>query len=296
MSYPPQGWRDRAVLFECAGESLVGVVSVPEAEAEVGVLVIVGGPQYRAGSHRQFVVLARHLAARGVPCMRFDYRGMGDSTGPARDFESVDDDVDAAIGAFLRACPGLKQIVLWGLCDGASAACLYPAGKDPRVAAAVLLNPWVHTQAGEAKVFLKHYYLQRITDPSFWKKFGSGQVSLLKSLGSLFSFVRAAGRKASADIPVEAANGRSGPFPERMAQGLASRKGPVAIFLSGRDYVAREFDDACKANAEWRKALDRSDLEITRFADADHTFSGPGEAQAVAEATHAWLRARALAR
>jgi hypothetical protein len=70
----------------------------------------------------------------------------------------------------------------------------------------------------------------------------------------------------------------------------------LAIFLSGRDYVAREFDDACKASAEWRKALDRADLDITRFADADHTFSGPGEAQAVAEATHAWLQARGLAR
>ena len=287
--------QDKAILFECDGESLVGVISAPEVPAETGVLVIVGGPQYRAGSHRQFVLLARHLAAQGVPCMRFDYRGMGDATGAARSFESVSEDVEAAIGAFMEACPGLRRVVLWGLCDGASAACLYPAQKDPRVAAAVLLNPWVHTQAGEAKVFLKHYYLQRITDPSFWRKLGSGQVSFLKSFGSLFSFVRAAGRKASAETAADVGDG-GGPFPERMARGLAGRHGPLAIFLSGRDYVAREFDDACKASAEWRKALDRADLDITRFADADHTFSGPGEAQAVAEATHAWLQARGLAR
>jgi len=295
MTAVPRSWLERAVLFDCAGESLVGIVSAPEAAAETGVLVIVGGPQYRAGSHRQFVLLARHLAAQGVPCMRFDYRGMGDSSGPARDFESVSDDVEAAIGAFLKACPGLRQVVLWGLCDGASAVCLYPAQQDPRVAAAVLLNPWVHTQAGQAKVFLKHYYLQRITDPSFWKKLGSGQVSFLKSFGSLFSFVRAAQRKAPADAASAAASDAGGPFPERMARGLVGRKGPLAIFLSGHDYVAREFDDACKSSAEWRKALARTDLDITRFAEADHTFSGPGEAQAVAEATHAWLRARGLA-
>ncbi len=295
MTVASRCWQDRAVLFDCAGESLLGVVSAPDADAETGVLVIVGGPQYRAGSHRQFVVLARHLAAQGVPCMRFDYRGMGDSTGTARDFESVSDDVEAAIGAFLKACPGLRQVVLWGLCDGASAVCLYPAHQDPRVAAAVLLNPWVHTQAGEAKVFLKHYYLQRITDPSFWKKLGSGQVSFLKSFGSLFSFVRAA-RKAPADVAAAVVSDAGGPFPERMARGLLGRKGPLAIFLSGRDYVAREFDDACRSNAEWRKALERSDLDITRFADADHTFSGPGEAQSVAEATYAWLKARGLAR
>ncbi|MCK6395903.1 hydrolase 1, exosortase A system-associated [Zoogloea sp.] len=295
MTAAPRNWQDRAVLFDCAGESLVGVVSAPEAVAETGVLVIVGGPQYRAGSHRQFVLLARHLAAQGVPCMRFDYRGMGDATGPARDFESVSEDVEAAIGAFLKACPGLRQVVLWGLCDGASAVCLYPAQRDLRVVASVLLNPWVHTQAGEAKVFLKHYYLQRITDPSFWKKLGSGQVSFLKSFGSLFSFVRAA-RKAPADAGAAIASDAAGPFPERMARGLVGRKGPLAIFLSGHDYVAREFDDTCKSSAEWRKALAGADLDITRFAEADHTFSGPGEAQAVAEATHAWLQARGLAR
>jgi len=61
------------------------VVSVPgeadAAAADTGVLIVVGGPQYRVGSHRQFVMLARFLADHGVPCMRFDYRGMGDVSG-----------------------------------------------------------------------------------------------------------------------------------------------------------------------------------------------------------------------
>ena len=42
------------------------------------VLVVVGGPQVRAGSHRHFVQLARHLATHGHAVMRFDVRGMGD--------------------------------------------------------------------------------------------------------------------------------------------------------------------------------------------------------------------------
>ena len=36
--------------------------------------------------------------------------------------------------------------------------------------AAVLLNPWVRTEAGEAKAILRYYYLRRILEPSFWKK------------------------------------------------------------------------------------------------------------------------------
>ena len=56
---------ERALVFECEGEQLVGIVAAPEA-ARVGVLVIVGGPQYRAGSHRQYVLLSRRLASAGV--------------------------------------------------------------------------------------------------------------------------------------------------------------------------------------------------------------------------------------
>ncbi len=290
-------WHDTAVMFDCAGESLVGIVSAPLVPAEIGVLVVVGGPQYRAGSHRQFVLLSRYLAARGIPCMRFDYRGMGDATGPAISFEAVNEDIDAAIGAFLKAQPGLRQLVLWGLCDGASAVCLYPAATDRRVAGSVLLNPWVHTEVGKAKVFLKHYYLQRLSDPAFWKKLLGGQVSLRHSLGSLLSLLRAAGggpRTSARPAAVESED--VGSLPERMVKGLANRTDSLAVFLSGRDYVAREFEQVLASSPEWRSALARKGVEVQHFADADHTFSGVGESDAVAEATFRWLLANGFVR
>lgn len=101
-----------------------------------GVLIIVGGPQYRVGSHRQFVLLSRRLAGEGYPAMRFDYRGMGDAGGAMRSFEDVRADIGAAIEAFQRAVPSLRRIVLWGLCDAASAALLYVRRRQTRDSAA----------------------------------------------------------------------------------------------------------------------------------------------------------------
>ncbi|PLX75955.1 MAG: hydrolase 1, exosortase A system-associated [Azoarcus sp.] len=168
--------REAAFLFECEGDELVGIIAAPEEiSSDLGVLVVVGGPQYRVGSHRQFVLMARRLAANGFACMRFDYRGMGDATGEQRDFEHVEQDIRAAIDAFCARAPAVKRVVLWGLCDGASAACFYAAG-DMRVTGMVLLNPWVKTAAGEAKTYLKHYYLQRVLEPAFWKKLMGGGV------------------------------------------------------------------------------------------------------------------------
>ena len=60
---------EQVLNFSCAGEHLLGIVAAPAApvSAPLGVLIIVGGPQYRAGSHRQFVSLSRGLASAGYP-------------------------------------------------------------------------------------------------------------------------------------------------------------------------------------------------------------------------------------
>lgn len=272
--------RESAFLFPCEGEELVGVLAAPAGDveiADVGVLIVVGGPQYRVGSHRQFVLLSRYLSENGVACMRFDYRGMGDAGGKPRNFEEVEDDFRAAMDEFFRQMPGLEKVVIWGLCDGASAACLY-AHLDARVVGLVLLNPWVKTDAGMARTFLKHYYLRRLMDPGFWKKLVSGRVSIGKSAGELADAAKRARRTAAVGVA-----GSS--LPDRMAAGLSEGGIPFVVFLSRRDFVAREFEDVVQRFPKWTQVLRRNFHLGIRYFDADHTFSTAAARAEVARAT-----------
>ncbi|KON82168.1 hydrolase 1, exosortase A system-associated [Azoarcus sp. PA01] len=286
-------YSEDAVVFSCASETLIGVIALPERPSGVGVMIVVGGPQYRAGSHRQFVLLSRFLAERGVVCMRFDYRGMGDSTGGTRDFRDVDGDIAAAVDKLFALAPTLDGVVLWGLCDGASASCFY-VPNDSRVVGAVLVNPWVRTEAGEAQTYLKHYYRQRLTDPRFWKKLVGGRVSLRASVASLLAM---AGRARSGAPRANSASAAPPDLPNRMSASLEKAKIPFAIVLSGNDYVAKEFELETRKRPAWRTLLgDRRRAEVVTFASADHTFSSEEKREAVAVATWNWLVRRNFCR
>ncbi|MEO7495060.1 MAG: hydrolase 1, exosortase A system-associated, partial [Massilia sp.] len=161
----PMHYEEKALSFACHGQQLIAIASLPATSSRRGVLIVVGGPQYRVGSHRQFALLARSLAEQGIPAMRFDYRGMGDSEGPMRSFEDVNADLRAAVDHFLASAPDMNEVVIWGLCDAASAALFY-AASDDRVCGMVLVNPWVRTSGGFAKATLKHYYIDRLLQPA----------------------------------------------------------------------------------------------------------------------------------
>lgn len=272
--------REEAVVFDCAGESLVGVIASPERAAETGVVVVVGGPQYRAGSHRHFVQLARSLAAAGYPTLRFDCRGMGDSSGTQRSFEDLDQDVGAAIDSLLQRAPQVKRVVLWGLCDGASASLLYlHRTADLRVAGICLLNPWVRSEVSLARTHVKHYYLQRLGQPEFWRKFLSGKVAA----DALAGVVRNVGLARSGGNAATS-------FQQRMAAALAAFRGPVLLLLSENDFTAKEFIEYTRADAAWRDALDRPRARHQMLEGADHTLSNPGAKALVEQIVVRWLR------
>ncbi|WP_028103245.1 hydrolase 1, exosortase A system-associated [Pseudoduganella violaceinigra] len=290
---------ERALLFGCEGESLVGILSPGAAAARRGVLIIVGGPQYRAGSHRQFALLARHLAAQGIPALRFDYRGLGDSSGPARTFAAVDADLRCAIDAFQAAVPGLQDVVLWGLCDAAAAALFY-GPHDPRVAGLVLLNPWARSAAGLARSTLRHYYWARLRDPALWRKLASGKFALGAALRSLLGLLGAA-RRAPAAAPAASAapalprDGSAPPLtPDlhaRLLDGMQRYRGKVLFIFSSADLTAQEFLDMCKASPSWQRLLAGPAIQQRTLEGADHTFSRRVWRDQVADWTAAWVAA-----
>ena len=281
---------ERALVFDCRGEPLLGVLSEPAQVGESGVIVIVGGPQYRAGSHRQFVLLARALANAGHAVLRFDYRGMGDSGGEARSFEAVGDDIAAAVAALRSQLPQLRRITLWGLCDGASAALLYcHERRDHGLAGLCLLNPWVRSEASLARTQVRHYYLQRLMQPAFWRKLLTGGVGA-GALGELARSVSLSLRGGDAgDATARAVD--AGPYPQRMAAAWQGFGGRILLILSGNDYTAKEFIGVAADDAAWRGALQRPVVERQDVPEADHTFSDPAARLRVEALTIAWLDA-----
>jgi len=280
---------EKALTFPSGDAWLVGVATVPRQPAARGVLVLVGGPQYRAGSHRQFTLLARALAEQGIPAMRFDVCGMGDSSGEARGFEHQEVDLRAAIDTFMACVPGMRKVVLWGLCDGAFAAAVY-AGGDPRVGGLVLLNPWLRTEESAAKATLKHYYRQRLLAPDLWKKVIRGRFELRTAAAALFGQLRQALRPPT-PVADGGAPGCGSSLPERMHRGLTCFHGPVLLILSGADLTAREFVDVSAASPQWRTLMEAPRFTRHELAHADHTFSCRAWRDQVAAWTADWVRA-----
>lgn len=135
------GWREVPARF---GPGLFGVRCRPAHPAPRAptVLFLAAGLSVHSGWGRQATQAARALAASGVPSLRMDLRGIGDSpdrpdgTAPLFAADTLDDIRHALDDIEAR---GDGPVVLVGTCSGAYAA-FHAACRDHRVAGALLAN------------------------------------------------------------------------------------------------------------------------------------------------------------
>ena len=277
--------REIPIAFECGSEELIGIVSLPESPRSVGVLILVGGPQVRTGSHRMFTLLARGLAKRRTASFRFDFRGMGDSGGAMRSFEDLGEDIAAAAAAFRQHAPAVSRFVLWGLCDGASAALLSLSGI-PTVDGLVLVNPWVRTESSHNQAMVRHYYGRRLAELAFWKKLFGGKMNLFLTTREFAKRVVATVRRK----PVH--NAADHAYVDRMLREWRRFPGKRHIVLSGQDLTAREFEDLLHGDRRWFPAEAGGPVTVCRIESADHTFSDRRDFDALIETTCGFLQER----
>lgn len=256
---------ERGVVFQSQGKQLVGVLHQSIKEASKGVVIVVGGPQTRVGSHRLFVYIARALAKQGIAVFRFDYSGAGDSEGEIADFQDIQQDISDAIGLFKQQLPQLNDITLWGLCDAASAILLYlEQCEHDYVTRLVLVNPWVRQASTQAQTYIESYYTQRIFNRSFWKKVCTGKINVLNSVKEFLQYKKMSRIKSL---------NKQASFVDTMEQGLLKFNGKCLIILSGNDLTADEFNVLLKTNKSWQETLSIKSSETTMISEADHTFS-----------------------
>ncbi len=123
------------VTFTSRGQQVVGMLHLPKKRGRVpAVLLLHGFTGTKVEAHRMFVKLARALAARGVACLRFDFRGTGDSEGEFRDLtiqSEVIDSVEAVRFLARHKRINSRRLSIVGLSMGAVVAS-YLVSKERR--------------------------------------------------------------------------------------------------------------------------------------------------------------------
>lgn len=163
---------------------LFAVLTEPTAPARgVAVVIFSSGHWVTSiGANRTYVRLARELAALGYHAVRFDYGGIGESSGPTREYRVSTPFVEdaEAIVAWLRQ-RGLRRFVFMGPCYGARVA-MAVAVRTPEVEAVGLFPPvtreYVHNERVEslpARVVVRRLLriktVRGLRDPSRRKRY-----------------------------------------------------------------------------------------------------------------------------
>jgi uncharacterized protein len=147
-SEPAAAVTRQAVSFASAGQRCDGWLWRPASSDPLPGLVMAHG----LGGIRSAVLplIAQRFAAAGIAALVFDYRHLGTSEGEPRgliDIGKQRQDYRAAI-AYVRQLPGIdpQRIAAWGT-SFSGGHVLAVAADDPRLAAAVLQNPFVDGRA-----------------------------------------------------------------------------------------------------------------------------------------------------
>jgi alpha-beta hydrolase superfamily lysophospholipase len=111
----------RPVYFDSGSETLFGWLHAAESAAGLGVVICNPFGYEAVCAHRSVRAFAQTLAAAGLPTLRFDYFGAGDSSGAIQDENLLSRWCDDILSAteFIKRSTGVRRICLIGVRLGA---------------------------------------------------------------------------------------------------------------------------------------------------------------------------------
>jgi alpha-beta hydrolase superfamily lysophospholipase len=262
--------------------ALVGTLTLTSGTGDgTGIVLLNAGFIHRVGPHRLNVRLARALARRGHPALRFDISGLGDSqrsTASGTDDERATAELSSAVD-LLAARTGSKRFVLIGLCSGTD-PCLHVARADPRIAGIVLIDPYAFRTLGSRL----NYRLQRLR-----ARFRAGRV-----LSAIARQVRSA---LSRLVTSRRDDAPSGGFVYRLPPEKATFEGWLrAILARGARIMIvysagfpRWYNYAHQFRHAHGPLADANGIDVRFVKQANHTFTELALQERLLEAICSWV-------
>lgn len=271
-----EGWYEEPVGF---ADGLFGIRCGPHtASPKAPVVLFVNmGPHVHSGYGRQTTTLARTLAQEGIPSLRMDLRGVGDSADrtdgqlPMYVLDAVED-IRAAVDMLTR--DGGRPVIAVGTCNGAYLS-FHAICQDPRISAAVLINlycfDWDLTHGGvpysSKPVRHTSAYVSLLLTSSTWRRMLTGSVPV----ATIFGKLARRGFAQLRDKIIRRAEPwtRSPSIPERIAE-LRRRGATLLMLYSAGDLGLVDLTTQLGSLGRAEAILGEP---VRIVADADHSFA-----------------------
>jgi alpha-beta hydrolase superfamily lysophospholipase len=273
LSFPVDGAfvTESAVRFG-PDNHLFGILTAADANtARPAIVMFNAGSVHHVGPNRIYVTLARHLAAAGYDCLRFDLESLGDSVlrAPGRENYPYPTTATADAGAALEFLKsrGYGRIIALGLCSGAHTTfhtglqfAQYPIEE------LILINPMsFYWKEGNSLDTSRRFedaaaYKRSMKDPRRWMKLLRGDVNMKRLMEVVVAEAR------------DKLKWREDP---RLASDLRKLvdeyNRPITFFIAegdpGRDILM------AGAPRTATRAMRKGAMRIEMIPGADHTFS-----------------------
>lgn len=276
--------------------NLVGTVTTPHlprpGQGRTMALLTNAGVIPRIGPHRLNVRLARRLAELGIPTLRFDMSGLGDSRRSSSRQSTRERLVADTVSAMdlAKAEFGCDQFFMVGFCSGGDIAHL-TALADNRLRAIALWDSYVYPTA-KARLLGWWHRLQRNSIASVVKKL-AGRIFEMGNVRKVDET-----SEPSSDGPMIFGRARMH-MPSRDEFGqrirtLVDRGVEVMFLYSGGEPQWYNYEGQFRDMFESYGFIDRVEYEFL-FRN-DHTFIQPHAQQALVDSVERWLERRVLAK
>ena len=245
----------------CEGETLAA--SLDSGTEATGLLIVSGGNEIRAGAHGGMAQLAGRVSEQGFPVLRYDRRGIGESSGENREFLGSADEIAAATQFLRQKQPRVNKIIGFGNCEAATALAFF--GPAAGIDGYLLANPWVIEASGEpdsekplpSSAAIRSRYWDRIKNPRTIFDLLSGKIDFRKLLKGLKQASRVEENSA---ISIQ------------LRDALPRLDGNSQILLAKRDTTARAFLAAWNS-PDFATLRASTSITLETLDSASHSFA-----------------------